>query len=151
MKQTILKRTLVLTILVVSGFATSGCDSSGPEFIGGDTRIIEGTLLIDEASETEFFALVKAGTVNILASRVEGRFPETGEPVAIPSIAVSIGAPDPADATVCQLTFSKSLVEGESFSVFYREGFFCLSVFRLTGSPEETVYDYVLTLTGAFS
>jgi len=142
---------LTLISLLAWGITSLGCDSSGPEFIEGDTRIIEGTLPVDVTSDTNFFAVTKLGTVNILASTIEALDPETGEPIADPVLSVSIGQPDPADATLCQLTFTQLLAEGDSFSVYFQENLYCVTVFRPVGSPGETVIHYALTLTGAFS
>lgn len=145
------KQILALAALMVVGLVTSGCDSGGPEFIGGDTRVIEGILQTDEQGDTEFFVLTGSGTVNFQATSIAGRIADTGDPIADPLLGISIGAPNPADETVCQLTFSQVLSAGESFSVFYSEGIFCLTIFRPPPVVEGTEYDYLVTLEGAFS
>lgn len=142
---------LTLMALLLWGITSLGCDSGGPEFVAGDTRIIEGTLPIDVTGDTNFFAVTKSGTVNILASTVEAADSETGEPIANPTLGVSIGQPNPDDPTLCQLTFSQTLLEGESFSVYSRDGLYCVTAFRPPGTLEQAVVTYVLTLTGAFS
>ena len=136
--------------LLTVGLLTFGCETDGPEFGSGDTRIIEGRLESDENLDTEFFMVTRAGTINILATTIIGTNPETGGPIVAPLLGVSIGAPDPEDETACQLTFSQVLSEGESYSVYFREGLFCVSMFRNPGSIEGGIYDYVVTLTGAF-
>ncbi len=143
--------------LILLGFSSlalllPACNTDGPEFASGDnTRIIEGTLLSAEESDTEFFLLTRGGTVNILATAIAGRNPETGDPIVDPMLVVSIGSPNPENESVCQLTFSQVLEVGESFSVFYGDGLFCTSILRNPGTLENAEYDYVLTLTGAFS
>lgn len=144
-------QTLTLISLLAWGMTSLGCDSGGPEFIEGDTRIIEGILPTDVTADTTFFAVTSAGTVNILASTINALDSETGEPIADPVLNVSIGQPDPADDTLCQLTFTRLLAEGDSFSVYFQDGLYCVTAFRSAGSQQEAVVSYVLTLTGAFS
>ena len=152
MRRTSYRKSLLTVALMACGILTWSCESDGPEFaVGGDTRILEGRLMTDEESDTEFFALSREGTVSILASTIRGTDPESGEPIPEPSLAVSVGAPLPEDETQCQLTFSQVLEEGDSFSVFFRDGLYCLSVFRVPGVNEGAEYDWVVTLTGAFS
>jgi hypothetical protein len=151
MKRTQYPQSLSMVTLLLWGLTFPACDSSGPEFVEGDTRIIEGALPIDVTSDNNFFAVTKAGTVSILVSTVEALDSETGEPVADPVLGVSIGQPNPDDETLCQLTFSKTLGEGESFSVYFRDGLYCVTTFRPPETLQEVVVTYVLTLTGAFS
>lgn len=151
MKRASYRRTFTLLALSIYGWISLGCQSDGPEFVGGDTRIVEGTLLSDEPSQSDFFVVTRVGTVNILASTLSVLNPITGEPVEDATLGVSVGQPNPEDAELCQLTFSKVLQEGESFSVYYQEGFFCLTVFRPADTQQGSLVNYVLTLTGAFS
>ena len=151
MRHTSHKRIVAVSVLLVGALLTLGCESDGPEFIEGDTRIIEGTLQAGTLSDTHFFVLTRTGTVNILASTVAAAAPETGVPIENPVLGVSIGQPNAEDQTVCQLTFSQALLEGDSFSVYYRDGAYCLTVFRGVGIPEAAELTYVVTLAGAFS
>lgn len=137
--------------LLISALTTLGCESGGPEFVAGDTRIFEGILESDELGDSDFFVVTSPGTVNILASSVAATIPETGEPIANPFLAVAVGQPNPEDETTCQLTFTQLLAEGDSFSVYFRDGLFCVSVFRPGDIPVDTLYAYVITMTGAFS
>ena len=152
MNHTNYQQIFTLVALLAGSLSALGCEGDGPEFGSGEsTRIVEGVLEPDEDSDSDFFALTNAGTVNILASSIVGTNPETGDPIVAPLLGVSVGQPDPANATLCQLTFSQFLSEGDSFSVYFRDGLFCISVFRNPGSLEGAVYDYVVTMTGAFS
>jgi len=144
-------QSLIMMALLLCGLTSLACDSSGPEFVEGDTRIIEGALPIDVTSDNNFFAVTKEGTVNILASTVMALDAETGEPIADPILGVSIGQPNPDDESLCQLTFSKPLGEGESFSVYFQDGLYCVTTFRPPETLQEAVVTYVLTMTGAFS
>ena len=144
-------QSLTMMALLLCGLTSLACDSSGPEFIVGDTRIIEGVLPIGVTSDNNFFAVTKAGTVNILASTVLAVDAETGEAIEDPILGVSIGQPNPDDETLCQLTFSKILGEGESFSVYYSDGLYCVTTFRPPETLQGAVVTYVLTMTGAFS
>ena len=137
--------------LLVSALTMLGCESSGPEFATGETRIVEGILEADETSDSDFFVLTSEGTVNILASSIGARDPETGDPLEEPFLAVAIGQPNPEDETFCQLTFTQGLAEGDSFSVYFRDGLFCISVFRPNATLENAIYEYVITMSGAFS
>lgn len=145
------RRILTTTLCWVIGLSVLGCQSDGPEFAGGDSRIIEGTLEPEESSTTHFFALTRSGTVSILASTIEGRDPETEEPVDTPRLAFSVGAPRAEDETQCQSTFSKILAEGESYSVYFTDGAYCIVVFRTFDALTTTRYTYVIELSGAFS
>lgn len=137
---------------MAGGFAVLGCESDGPLFVGDEeTRVIEGRLTIDEVRDTSFFALVREGTLNIQTTTILGIDPGTGEPIEEPSLGVAVGAPLPENNEECQLTFTQELGEGDSYSVYFRDGLYCVSVFRVPGTDETTVFDYVLTLTGAFS
>ena len=151
MKQDNYKRRGTAMTIMLIGFAALGCQSDGPMFLDGDTRIIEGVLQTDQVSDTHFFTLTSSGTVNILATSVAAADPETGEPIENPLLGISVGGPDPANAEVCQLTFSQVVPEGGSFSVYFREGFFCVSVFRSVGLGETSILSYVVTMAGAFS
>ena len=151
MSDTNYPRILTTMALLLVGVISLGCDSSGPEFIAGDTRIIEGTLQLDITSDSNFFAVTKSGTVNILASTIEAADSETGEPIADPFLGVSVGQPNPDDETQCQLTFSQILQEGGSFSVYFNEGLYCVTAFRPPQTLQEAVVIYVLTMTGAFA
>lgn len=146
-----LPKLLTTVALLVCGLAALGCESSGPEFASGNTRVIEGVLEPEETSDSDFFAITSSGTVNILASTVEALDPETGEPIVDPLLGVSVGQPDAADASVCQLTFTQVLEEGESFSIYFIDGLFCLTIFRDPAAQPESVVNYVVTMTGAFS
>jgi len=151
MKRTGYKQILISTALLWGSLTVLGCEGSGPEFVTGDTRIVEGILETDEISDSDFFALTNAGTVNILASSIAGTNPETGGPIVAPILGIGVGQPSPEDPTVCQLTFSQILSEGDSFSIYFAEGLFCISIFRNPGSLEGAIYAYVVSMTGAFA
>lgn len=146
------RQILPMLVVLASGTWTLGCESDGPEFATGeDTRVFEGRLLATEELDTSFFALTSSGSVNIQATTIVGTLPVTGVPIEDPSLGVSVGAPNPDNETECQLTFSQALAEGDSYSVYFRDGLYCISVFRVPDSPESAEFDYVVTLTGAFS
>lgn len=151
MKRTSDKSVLAVMALLVCGFMALACQSSGPEFVGGDTRVVAGTLPTDVASETEIFAITTSGTVNIMATTIAAVDPESAEPIENPVLGVSVGQPVAAGEAQCQLTFSQILEESGSFSVFFSEGLFCITVFRAPGTPIDAVLTYVVTMTGAFS
>ena len=143
-----------ITARVALGIAVAlalGCDSSGPEFAGGETRIVEGRLDGETASKSDFFVITRSGTVSIQLTSLLVVDEETGEPIDIPGLGLSIGQPNSNDPTICQPTFSQFLEPGGSFAVFYPEGLFCVIAVRGPEGPIATVIDYVLTLTGAFS
>ena len=139
--------------IAVSLVLALGCDSSGPEFASGETRLIDGTLELDEVSESHFFAVTKSGTVGIEATTFIVTVTETGEVIEDATLGVSVCGPDPENETSCRLTFSQVLEQGESYSVYFREGVFCVTTLRPPGQPSatETVVNYLLTLSGAFS
>ena len=137
--------------LVAFAIVFGGCQTDGPEFLAGDTRIIDGTLAPAEESQSGFFVVTRTGTVNILLSNFQPLDPDTGVPWPDSILGVSIGQPNPENQDLCRLTFSQTMEEGDSFSVYYRDGLYCISVFRLPGVPEGHVIHYTLTLTGAFS
>ena len=145
------KKSLTAGALVAFAIVFASCQTDGPEFLVGDTRIIEGTLAPAEESQSDFFAVTRTGTVNILLSNYQPLDPETGNPWPDSTLGVSIGQPNPENQDLCRLTFSQTMEEGNSFSVYYRDGLYCISVFRLPGVPQGHVIHYTLTLTGAFS
>lgn len=151
MKRTGTPQLLTLMTLLIASLATLGCETDGPEFVTGDSRIVEGSLQPEETLDSDFFALTRAGTVNIQASLIIGRNPETEELLEAPELGFGVGQPNPEDPAQCQLTFSQILSEGDSFSVYFREGLFCISTFRNPGALEGAIYEYVVTMTGAFS
>lgn len=143
---------LTITVLLMGLLVFTACDSSGPEFADGETTsLIEGTLLLAETSDSHFRALTQSGTVNIQATEIMARIDEIGEVIGGFSLGVSVGLPAPGEEDRCQITFSKVLEEGESFSVYSREGIFCVVVFRPPEQAVETAVSYLLTLSGAFS
>lgn len=142
---------LLTGVLLATSLLNLGCQTDGPEFGGGDTRIFEGRLESEEQLDSDFFLVTRAGTINILATTIVGTVPETGGPIVAPLLGVGVGAPNPDDESQCQLTFSQILSEGDSYSVYFREGLFCVSILRNPGSIEGGIYDYVVTMTGAFS
>ena len=72
-KRAIFRHSLLTLALLAGGTWIMGCQSDGPEFaVGGDMRILEGRLMADEQSDTEFFAISRTGTVSILASTLRG-------------------------------------------------------------------------------
>lgn len=143
-----------ITARIALGVAVTlalGCDSSGPEFVSGETRIIEGRLDGETASKSDFFVITRTGTVSIQLTSLLVVDEETGEPIESPGLGISIGAPNSNDPTICQPTFSQFLEPGGTFAVFYPEGLFCVIAVRGPEGPTATVIDYLLTLTGAFS
>lgn len=148
------QRQILRTIagLLALSFLVAGCESDGPEFAGGETTTyVEATLEVEDRSDTQFRALTSPGTVNLQLTELRVRDAESAELLEGYGLGVSIGLPSSADPTVCQVTFSKLLNEGESFSVYAREGLFCVVGFRPSDQPQETVVRYLLTLTGTFS
>lgn len=144
---------LILTAGLLMGLLVfTGCESSGPEFANGETTsLIEGTLLLVETSDSHFQALTQSGTVNLELTDLTARNDEIDEVIEDYSLGVSVGLPAGDDAERCQVTFSKVLEKGESFSVYSREGIFCVVVFRPPEQAVEIVVSYLLTLSGAFS
>lgn len=140
-----------MAVLLCSLILTA-CDTKGPEFADGETTsLIESILEVDEVSESHFRAITRAGTVNLEATDISATNAETGEVVNEYILGVSVGLPDPADETRCRVTFSNTLQQGESFSVYSQDGIFCVVVFRPPVQPAGTVVRYLLTLSGAFS
>jgi hypothetical protein len=138
-------------LLLLVPFLALGCDTGGPEFASGETRIVEGHLEGEVLSASSFFLITQSGTVSIQLSTLVVVDVESGEPIENSDLAVSVGQPNPEDETICQATFSQLLEPGDAFSIFYPEGLFCVIGFRGPNAPTDTVVDYVLTLTGAFS
>ena len=138
-------------LLMLFPLVAVGCQTDGPEFESGETRIVEGHIEGDVVSHSSFFVITRSGTVSVQLTSLDTVDATTGEPIENPDLAVSVGQPSSADETVCQLTFSQLLEPGEAFSIYYPEGLFCIVGYRNPAAPTETVIDYVLTLTGAFS
>lgn len=148
----IANKLLTTTVLLIGLLVFTACESSGPEFANGETTsLIEGVLLPEETSDSHFQALTQAGTVNLELTDLMARNDAIDEVIENYTFGVSVGLPDPEDAERCQVTFSKTLQEGESFSVYSREGIFCVVVFRPPEETVEIVVSYLLTLSGAFS
>ena len=144
----------LLVALIVIGFslALTACETSGPEFVDGETTtLIDGSLPLDQTSSTHFRGLSRGGTVNVEATDFTARSGETGEVLEGYRLGVSVGLPDSEDDSRCQITFTKTLEVGESFSVYSREGLFCVVTFRPPELDPETAIRYLLTLSGAFS
>jgi len=149
-----LDATKILTIiaLFLSSLLFTGCESSGPEFADGETTsLIQGTLEQGQTSQIHLQAVTQTGTINIEATSFTVTLGETGEVLDNYPLGISVGQQDPTDGSRCQVTFSKTLLAGESFSVYSREGIFCMLTFRPPGLEAATTVEYLLTLSGAFS
>jgi hypothetical protein len=139
-------------VVLCSLLLITACETDGPEFADGETTsFIEGTLELGQISDTHVRALTKAGTVSLQLSEVVARDAESGNPLENYIFGVSVGLPNSEDETICQITFSKFLSEEQSFSVYAREGLFCVVTFRPPDQPQETIVRYLITLSGAFS
>lgn len=143
---------LMLLAVLMCSLSLTACESSGPEFVDGETTsLIQDSLEVDQVSNSHFQALTKSGTVTVEATNFTATHAGTGEVVQDYLLGVSVGLPNPENGNLCQVTSSKILEQGGSFSIYSREGLFCVVVFR---SPEQrpgTVVTYLLTLSGAFS
>lgn len=145
-------RPLIIAVLPLLALALTGCESDGPEFSTGETTtFIEGVLDLEETSDTHFRALSRGGTVNIEATDFTATLGPTGAVIEDYILGVSVGIPGADDETRCQITFSKTLDAGESFSVYAQDGIFCVATFRPPELEQETRVNYLLTLSGAFS
>jgi hypothetical protein len=143
---------LTVTTSLLSALLLSGCESSPPEFGGGETTsLIEGNLELGQNTQIHLQVVTKTGTINIEATSFTVTLPETGAVLDDYRLGVSVGQRDPNDDTRCQVTFSKTLLAGESFSVYSREGLFCILTFRPPDFEAATTVEYLLTLSGAFS
>lgn len=143
---------LTVTASLLSVLLLYGCESSPPEFGGGETiSLIEGNLELGQTAQTHLQLVTQTGTINLEATSFTVTLPETGAVLDDYRLGVSVGQRDPADDTRCQVTFSKTLLAGESFSVYSREGIFCILTFRPPELEAATTVEYLLTLSGAFS
>ena len=143
---------LIITASLLSVLLLYGCESSPPEFGGGETTsLIEGKLEPGQNSQVHFQLVTQTGTINVEATNFTVTLPETGAVLDDYPLGVSVGQRNPVDETRCQVTFSKTLLAGESFSVYSREGIFCILTFRPPGLQPTTTVEYLLTLSGAFS
>lgn len=140
-----LKRILFVCLIFVSG-----CESSGPEFIGGgDTQSFQGVLQAEDTSNRHSFVLTNEGTVRLELTQLFATDSETDQAIETPSIVISIGRL--SELSECQITFSKVLVEGDSFSVRLDNTAYCLQVFRSSTMPVTSVVVYDLALLPSFS
>lgn len=142
---------MTMAVLLCSLILTA-CETEGPEFADGETTsLIEGILEVGEVSESHFRAITRAGTVNLEATDISATSAGTGDVVNEYLLGVSVGQADPADATRCRITFSNTLQQGESFSLYSQGGIICVVTFRPPGQRVDAVVRYLLTLSGAFS
>lgn len=143
---------LSVTTLLLTGLLLTGCESSPPEFGDGETiSLIEGKLEQGQNTQIHLQLVTQTGTINIEATSFSVTLGDTGEILDNYPLGVSVGQRDPVDETRCQVTFSKTLLAGESFSVYSREGIFCVLTFRPPEFEAATTIEYLLTLSGAFS
>lgn len=140
-----LKRILFLCSILVLG-----CESSGPEFIGGgDTQSFQGVLEAEETSQRHSFVLTNEGTVRLELTELFATDPETDQPIETPSIVVSIGRL--SELSECQITFSKVMAQSDSFSLRLDNAAYCLQIFRSSSMPVTSVVLYDLALFPSFS
>ena len=145
-------RSLVALAVLALSLALAACESDGPVFVDGETTsLIDDNLALGQTSNTHVRALAQGGTVSVEATDFTARSDETGEVLEGYLLGVSVGVPDPEDDTRCQITFTKTLAVGQSFSVYSREGAFCVVTFRPPDQNPAAAIRYLLTLSGAFS
>lgn len=134
-------------LLAVISLLIFGCDSDGPEFADGEVLVIEGTL-DERSSRLHGFALTSSGTVNIELTRIAAIDRVTGQPGEPPLLSVAIGRPA---GEICQRTLTRTLAQGNSFSVFLESRDYCLVAIGSSAVLATAIIEYTLTLDGAFS
>lgn len=137
-------------ILFICLILVMGCESSGPEFIGGgDTRNFQGVLAADQTVQRHDFVLSNEGTVRFEVLRLAATDPESLLPIESPTILLAIGRLTTGGE--CGVTFSRVLLEGGSFPVYVDNTAYCLQVFRGSNLPIESTVIYEVALIPAFS
>jgi len=140
-----MKRILFICLILVVG-----CESSGPEFVGGgDTQNFQGVLEPEQVVQRHDFFLTNEGTVRFELVQLAATDPETDLPIETPTVLLSIGRQTLEGE--CGITFSRVLLEGGSYSVYLDNIAYCLQVFRGTNLPLESIVIYDVALVPAFS
>ncbi len=125
------------------------CDDGGPEFLGGDTRLIfPGSLTAEESEQDHDFDLTSSGTIEVLLEEISAVAADTGEPIDNPELRVAIGRPREG---VCAPTRVALLGASESFIVFLTPAAFCLRVERSVILPTDSMIEYQISVTPALS